>query len=97
MTPLQEAHQILLGILQHRRGLILTDTVIRDAAANAATALIPLLESRGDVLKGTINVPSPVEPEVTPAGQRYFDEPPPVRPRIPQTEDEWNEAGKDIK
>jgi len=44
MSKLTEARDIILQVLRHRLNLTLTEDVCRDAAANAATALIPLLE-----------------------------------------------------
>lgn len=42
-TPVLVARDIILGILRHRLNLTLTETVARDAANNAAQALMDLL------------------------------------------------------
>lgn len=63
MTKLTEARDIIAGILNHRRGLVLTDAVIRDAAANAATALIPLLDDRYSVVRGEVETRDPITGE----------------------------------
>lgn len=64
-TPVLVARDLILEACRHRINLTLTETVCRDLANNAATALIPLLEDlqRGSVAAGTI----------------VSDEPPPVR------------------
>jgi hypothetical protein len=75
-TPVLQARDLIAEVLGHRRNLKLTDAVIRDAANNAATALIPLLEDlqRGSVAKGEIGA----MPEAV------SDEPPAVRVTVVQ-------------
>lgn len=65
-TGTLQARDLIYQVLKHRLNLTLTETVARDAANNAACALIPLLE---DLQRGTV---AAGEIEVT-------DEPPPVR------------------
>lgn len=66
-TPLMQARDIILEGLRVRLNCTLTEMVARERANNIATALIPLLEPRGNVVRGEIVAAS--------------DEPPPVRSR----------------
>lgn len=69
-TPTLQARDLILEVCRHRLGLTLTETVARDLANNAATALIPLLEdlSRGHVVRGSVEgpgaIPTSEEPPV---------------------------------